>query len=462
VKRLSTFCKSEDARLFPSVFLCACPCPTNCRKTNRTSFYPRPVAWYLNLLEEYDLGSHRDHIGLLSLLEACALVPAGGEEAAWDFAQSSQRVPMTTMVYSLLELWPGSLALGASLFRALFSKKYNDQGKQVGLAVNIMMRVLAGGARSTCAIDMRKASRLLGNLLNGNESSTRLALKREVAHLCAIDSKELPGQLQQFLQYISQLTFERRDRRLNMVVLLQSVLNDHMACVPSPKASLPALSLILSILPIPIAISTAEDLMLESSNSHLRVAVLKALVGAWKRRVEAKNDRSDTEHEKFWGLLILLLEQDRVEAVRLAVIDHMESAAKHLLELQDQNENTALVDTLPPEVILALCKKCADISPKCQARAMGVLCRHPEGAAEPPDTLIGDTVRCPALLSALEHSTQTTRRDVGLLLCAISETAAANPDAFHVDVKSRLSDLLPSLEITPHDGEDDYDDIVRS
>lgn len=425
-----------------------------------------PPRFYLYLLEEFDLGTHLDHAGLNVLLTFTAIAPGLLDHTAlaatWD-------VPMTTMVFSLLELWPASLPLGSNLFKIMCAQ---DRSHLVPLAVNIFIRVLAGRAKGAVEVDMRHASRFLGNLLNASETVTRTALTCEVAHLCAIETP-LPGQLHRFLSYITNLTSkkERNDKRLNMMGMLTRILRNHcLAFATTPKAAIPSISLILSLMPFPLAATTAKEVVLESSNSHMRVALLSALFGVWEGSVSAQKTTepeapsADTNDASFWNLLVMLAEADRVVKVRLGAIQHMQRAGQHLLGLSAQQQGTIPTTTavteapqasflsfLPPPVIVVLCQKCADTSLPVQALALELLWVD-EPAYDDNDS--GSVAKrcikdCPALLAELNHASidPCAMRNIYLVLFSISEIVATNPEWFHPSVVEKIPLLLPWLEM---------------
>ena len=90
------------------------------------------------------------------------------------------RLTLTTMTYALLGLWPDSKKLGSKLFRQLLKEPDADtRARATSTTLNIMLRVLSGGAGKTTPVDVQDAVRLTGNLLNVDGGALRRALSLE-------------------------------------------------------------------------------------------------------------------------------------------------------------------------------------------------------------------------------------------------------------------------------------------
>jgi len=311
--------------------------------------YLMPIEMYHFLLQELDLGSYHDYPGLLNLLKTFSLIQKPLPSSTLctstltnhntdedNFVSTEKieerRLTLMTMTYALLELWPGSLPLGTSLFKAILSKKHpparrdsvvtsdpmlqSQETQQHAQAqkramvfsvVNLILRVCAGDAKNA-PINVSLATRLMGNLVNVSESATQQALRAELNHLVAFYAQplspaqkrvsggkrsvvgRLPGQVAAFLTHLAALTYSRQDCRLNVVRMLSGVIQDHILAFDKQQAhklAIPILQLCFSLSPFEAAVDMASNVMCNSTNSHLRFSTLAALVDVWGAKVHA-------------------------------------------------------------------------------------------------------------------------------------------------------------------------------
>lgn len=468
---------------------------------------------YHRLLEELDLGSHHDYPGLQVVLESFSLIerkPGASVGIAASFSIDDKRLTIMTMTFALLELWPGSMALGTSLFKHLICRRGDGSAADHAVkkhriynVVNIVLRVLAGDARSG-AIDVKVATRLVGNLLNTSEGITRHALAQEISHLVAYCTKatapstkgkgakitvavyadtpssstRLPGQVGDFLKHLTLLTHERKDRRLDMVGLLAGVLTDHiMAYNSTPKLMNPALHMVLVLPPLEVAIALAREIMEESSNSHVRVAVLGAMVSIVTTM--ATLDDLFRVQEGFWNLVLKFMNEDPVEKVRLLAVDAIEAAGKVLARRTESatpsvtavtaaatgtapaaalggygpSTTPSCLQVLPGNVIIALVIKCGDVSTKVQDRASALLFGTND---DPDDVPLGGDLGFSGLTSeaprfefrdAFDSFEPKVKLAVAKILLGLDLVATQSPDSFHDGALRRLQKVARAVQL---------------
>ena len=434
-----------------------------------------PTRFYHQLIDELDLGSYEDFPGLRSILSALALLPPQLSSSTGFSPLAGNRLEFMTMTFALLEMWPGSVPLGSSLFKLLFLAK-RDNGssgaqdyalmkKRVCRAVNITIRALSGDAKGAI-IEVKYASRLIGNLLNTSESITRLALMQEVSHLVsscaefmagtkgknhsAAVEHLLPGQVADWLKHLTLLTHERKDKRLDMVGLLSLVLSDHIAAYSSsPKLAVPALHMVLHVSPLNVAVGIAQDTMASSSNSHVRASTLGVLV---ETVLQSPREAALGVQNRLWDLILLFMTEDPVEKVRLGVLEAMETVGRMYVVYSNQDQadgastvgsadevpTAEMLRTLPPNLLIAVATKCGDVSFKVQARAsallMGADCDGEDGIT-------------PAIIGALKSASASTKSEVALILIGLDVAAVRSPENYENSTKTRLRALGQLVEL---------------
>ena len=454
-----------------------------------------PISFYHRLLEEVDLGTHHDYPGLKTFLLDFALLPPspvfcepGGERL--EPKTPERRIVTETLTFALLELWPGSMALGGALFKSIFkrngSEKFDDgnhavRRQNIFAVVNLTFRVLAGHAQG-CEVDPKLATRLVGNLLNLGEAATRQSLAQEVSHLVAYYSSmakvtasggcsggTLPGQIGPFLKHLSQLTYEKQDRRLDMVALLTKVLRDHLVAHQSSlKLAAPAVHMVVELLPFDVAVRVTCETMLESSNSHVRAAVLRALIDVLvKDSTVLLGPMGEKGQADLWELLVTFLGEDPVEKVRLAVLDAVEALSPLVAHLDsansgDQGDSSASpsagISTLvncPAEALVALVLKCGDVSLKVQRRAAGMLGQQGEEiSGELKESHLKDvscSVSMEPLLEALELLGPRAREEIAEIVLGMNHSMERDPELFCEEARLQIKQLarLVGLNYVP-------------
>jgi hypothetical protein len=398
-----------------------------------------------------------------------------------------RRLTLMTMTYSLLGVWPGSSDLGASIFKIIFVKpngsgpessaEYSAKKQKVHATVNLVLRVLAGGAQNG-EVDVCAASRVVGNLLNVSEAATRQAVLQEVSHLVArfmqpvqskgkgtagYDSLQLPGQVGDFLMHLTALTHEKGDKRLDMVALLGRVLQDHLLAYSGgteARLAAPALRMVLATLPMAIAAETAREIMLNSSTAHVRAATLGALVEIATGAVFLGGKNNDAAlgsalaaggkaRAAISELLVLFLAEDPVEKVRLACLDAVETLAAFFASIdnasrsrEDSNPSGSatlspspcnaltILSALPGKVLASLVVKVGDVSLKVQARAAAILSEcngddgnisHEENVAHGKENSAANAnfASQTALVTALQSAPTRCKSEVAALILSL-------------------------------------------